>query len=70
MSSQPAVSTLGAKILALAAQGLPAQAIANQLQVDVQEIDHQLSEILCSLGLHSRVELILFAYSRNTRKAA
>jgi len=65
VNREQAVSPLGAKILALVAQGLSAQAIANQLQLREQEIEDEVSEMLRSLGLHSRVELILFAYSRD-----
>ena len=70
MSSEPAVSPLGAKILVLMARGLQSQAIADQLHIGEQAIEDELSEMLYSLGLHSRVELILFAYSEKTRKAA
>jgi DNA-binding NarL/FixJ family response regulator len=70
LSSQPAVSPLGVKILILMAQGLPAQAIAENLDIGEQEIEYELSQTLCSLGLHSRVELILFAYSSITSKSA
>lgn len=70
VSSEPAVSPLGAKILVLMARGLKAQAIADQLHIGEQAIEDELSDMLCSLGLHSRVELILFTYSGKERRAA
>ena len=69
MSSRPVLSPVGARILVLLAEGLPAPAIANQLETCEQEIEREISDMLRSLGLNSRVELILFAYSRTTSKA-
>lgn len=66
MNYQPAVSPTAAKILALVAQGLSTQDIANQLHMREHEIEDEVSEMLRSLGLHSRVELMLFAYSGPT----
>ncbi len=68
MITRAAVTPLGGKIFALVAHGLSVQAIANQLDMNEQEIEEEVSQVLRSLDLRSRVELLLFAYSKNTEK--
>jgi DNA-binding NarL/FixJ family response regulator len=53
-------------IIQMTAQGLTVEQIAARFNVSAEEIEGCLTQIQRDLGLCSRVELILFAYSQRS----